>query len=150
MKSGKVRAVEVSVSRVIARPREEVAGFAADPSNAPAWYANIESVEWHGPPSTAPGARAAFVARFMGRRLAYTYEIREHLPGTRLVMSTDEGPFPMETIYEWAEARGGKTRMTLTNRGRPQGFKAVLAPFMALAMRRAMTKDLAALARALR
>ncbi|RME18501.1 MAG: ATPase [Alphaproteobacteria bacterium] len=141
------RPVNVSVSRVIRCPRDRLAAFAADPANAPAWYANIESVEWQGPPSTEPGARAAFVARFMGQRLAYTYEIREHVPGRRLAMSTAEGPFPMETVYEWEDAGEGRTRMTLTNRGRPEGFKAVLAPLMALAMRRAMTNDLAALAR---
>ena len=38
----------------------------------------------------------AFEARFLGRSLAYTYEIRELEPGVRLVMSTDEGPFAME------------------------------------------------------
>src|SRR5215218_4910619 len=45
----------------------------------------------------AVGARIAFVARFLGRRLAYTYEIRDLVSGERLVMSTTDGPFPMET-----------------------------------------------------
>lgn len=137
---------DVAVERVIACPRAELAAYAADPSNAPDWYVNIASVRWKTAPSTAPGARAAFVARFLGRDLAYTYEIREHVPGERLVMSTAEGPFPMQTIYEWSDAGAGLTRMRLTNRGRPTGFKAYLAPLIHLAMRRAMTKDLAALA----
>jgi hypothetical protein len=91
------------------------------------------------------GSRVAFVARFLGRRLAYTYELVDVVPGERLVMRTQEGPFPMETTYTWAPAEDGSTRMTLRNRGEPAGFSKVMAPFMTPAMRRANRKDLAAL-----
>jgi uncharacterized protein YndB with AHSA1/START domain len=138
-------AVDVQTEIVIARPRTEVAAFAADPDNATKWYENIKAVEWETEPPLRVGSRVAFVARFLGRRLAYTYEIRELAPGERLVMSTDQGPFPMETTYIWDDAPGGATRMTLRNRGEPSGFKGVAAPFMAAAMRRANTKDLARL-----
>lgn len=138
--------VEVSVERVIPAPRDAVAAFAADPANAPLWYVNIRSADWVGEPGVAVGHRAAFTAEFLGRRLSYTYEIAEHEPGRKLVMRTAEGPFPMTTIYEWEDAAAG-TLMRLTNRGAPSGFKAVFAPVMRLAMRRAMTKDLQALAR---
>jgi hypothetical protein len=87
----------------------------------------------------------AFVAQFLGRRLAYTYEIVELVPGDRLVMRTAEGPFPMETIYTWASVDEDRTRMTLRNRGTLSGFLRIFAPFMAAAMRRANQKDLARL-----
>ena len=137
--------VDVVTEIVIARPRDQVAAFAAEPDNAVRWYENIESIEWETPRPLAIGSRLAFVARFLGRRLVYTYQVREDVPGERFVMATAEGPFPMETTYEWHDAAGGGTRMTLRNRGEPSGFASVAAPLMARAMRRANRKDLQAL-----
>ena len=134
--------VDVVTSVEIARPREEVAAYASDPDNATAWYENIERVEWWTEPPLAVGSRLAFVARFLGRRLAYTYEIRAFVPGARLVMSTADGPFPMETTYTWADDGRGGTTMTLRNRGELSGFSKLAAPVLAGAMRRANRKDL--------
>jgi hypothetical protein len=135
-------AVDVQTEIVIARPRDEVAAYACDPDNATAWYENIKAVEWETPPPLAVGTRLAFVANFLGRRIAYTYEVRELVPGERFVMSTAQGPFPMETTYAWQDAGDGSTRMTLRNRGEPAGFARATAPLMAPAMRRANRKDL--------
>jgi uncharacterized membrane protein len=136
--------VDVEVQTVIGRPRDEVAAFAGDPSNAPEWYANIRSVQWQTEPPLRVGSRMDFVAQFLGRRLAYTYEVAELVPGERLVMRTADGPFPMETTYTWSDVLGG-TRMTLANRGAPQGFARFTAPVVERAMARATRKDLARL-----
>lgn len=137
--------LDVRTEIEIARARPEVAAYTADPDNATAWYRNIKSVEWRSAKPLAVGSRIAFVAQFLGRRLAYTYEVREHVPGERFVMRTAEGPFAMETTYAWSDAPGGGTRMTLRNRGTPSGFSRVVAPVMAAAVRRANHKDLARL-----
>lgn len=137
--------VDVLVETTIRRSPAEVSAYAGDPSNAPTWYANIRSVEWRTEPPVRVGSRMDFVAQFLGRRLAYTYEVVEWVPGERLVMRTADGPFPMETTYTWEPAGEGGTRMTLRNRGNPSGFSRVAAPVMERAMRRATTKDLAEL-----
>ena len=137
--------VDVTTEIVIDRPVSEVSSYAADPDNAPKWYANIRSVEWKTAPPLQQGSLVAFVAQFLGRRLVYTYEIAAHSPGQRLVMRTQEGPFPMKTTYTWAEESPTTTRMTLCNAGEPAGFSAVAAPVMSMAMRRANRKDLAEL-----
>jgi hypothetical protein len=118
----------------------------ADPANAPAWYANIESVELLTPPPLARGSRMRFRARFLGRRLDYTYEIVDLEPEVRVVMRTAEGPFPMETTYAFEAVGPERTRMRLRNRGEPRGFGRLAAPALAAAMRRANRADLARVA----
>ena len=137
--------VDVETEIVIARPVADVAAYTADPSNAPAWYDNIDTVEWKTPPPAQVGSVVEFVARFLGRTLRYTYELVEWEPGQRLVMRTQQGPFPMETTYTWSVTANGSTRMTLRNRGEPTGFSRLMAPIMKPAMRRANRKDLAKL-----
>jgi uncharacterized membrane protein len=137
--------VDVVTDIVVNRPRPEVTAYAANPDNAPEWYVNIRSVEWKTTPPATIGSQIAFVAQFLGRRLAYTYEIVEWVPDERFVMRTAEGPFPMETTYAWKSTGDGATHMTLRNRGAPTGFSGLIAPFMARAVRSTNKKDLAAL-----
>jgi hypothetical protein len=137
--------VDVTTTITIARPVDVVAAYAIDPVNAPEWYVNIKAVEWVTPPPVKVGSKVAFVARFLGRRLAYTYEFVDVRAGEQLVMRTAQGPFPMETTYTWSVPAPGLTLMTLRNRGEPAGFSRLTAPIMAAAMKRANRKDLARL-----
>jgi uncharacterized membrane protein len=138
-------AVDVLTETTISRPVDVVAAYAADPSNAPEWYENITSIRWETEPPLRAGSRVAFTARFLGRQLAYTYEITEFIPAERLVMRTAQGPFPMETTYTWQAAGDSSTRMTLRNRGEPAGFSKLGRPLMTTVMRRANGKDLSKL-----
>jgi uncharacterized membrane protein len=134
--------VDVTTTVVVGRPRDLVAEYASDPSHVTEWYANIHSVAWITDPKLAVGSRIAFVARFLGRELRYTYEVVAYEPSELFVMRTAEGPFPMETTYTWNDHGAGATEMTLRNRGEPAGFSKLVAPLMAPAMRRANRKDL--------
>ena len=137
--------VDVTTQTEIERARAEVAAYVGDPDNASEWYENITSVSWETSPPAKVGSRIAFTARFLGRELAYTYEVRDIVADERFVMSTAQGPFPMETTYTWEDIPCGGTRMTLRNRGTATGFSKIATPMLTAAMRRANRKDLARL-----
>jgi uncharacterized membrane protein len=137
--------VDITSEILIERPAGIVSAYVCDPANAPIWHTNIKSAEWKSEPLVHVGSRVAFVAEFLGRKLEYTYELAEVIPGEKLVMRSVEGPFPMETVYTFETTRDGHTRMTLRNHGEPGGVSKLMTPMIATAMRSANEKDLAKL-----
>jgi uncharacterized membrane protein len=140
-----MKEVNVKTETIISCPIEKASEYAFDPDNAPEWYENIKSVEWKTSKPLSIGSQIAFKAKFLGKELSYVYEIIELIPNQKLVMRTAQGPFPMETIYTFEKISEDKTKMMLINRGKPSGFSGLFAPFMAMAMKKANTKDLASI-----
>jgi hypothetical protein len=71
------------------------------------------------------------------RKLEYTYQVTEYVPGESLVMSSISGPFPMETSYRFSDTPAGGTKVELRNLARD--------PDMASAIQIENRKDLARL-----
>lgn len=99
-------AVDVVTEIEINRPREQVAAFAADPVNATAWYKNIESVEWKTPPPLAAGSKLRFRARFLGRTLDYTYDVKRTNLDAASLCQRQRDPF------RWRRPTPGRTGQT--------------------------------------
>jgi hypothetical protein len=123
--------VDVMTEIQIDRPVEEVSLFASDPDNATKWYVNIKSVEWKTAKPVTEGSRVEFTAKFLGKKLVYTYEVMEYVLNEKFVMRTVSGPFPMETTYYWERISQNETKMKLRNRGTPSGFSRLFSPIMA-------------------
>ncbi|MGG4167636.1 SRPBCC family protein [Rossellomorea vietnamensis] len=134
--------VDVTTNITIRRPIHMVAEYAANPDHAPEWYVNIDSAEWKTEKPLSVHSQIAFKARFLGKDLSYIYEIREFMPEQKLVMKTENGPFPMETTYEWESIDEQTTKMTLRNQGNPTGFSRWMTPLISVMMKNANKKDL--------
>ena len=141
--------VDVNTEILINIPTDLVANYAMNPLNAPEWYVNIKTAEPvekentpHKKGDFQEGDKIAFKAEFLGKELAYIYEIVELIHNERLVMRTADGPFPMETTYTFKEVGKKSTLMTLRNKGEPSGFSKFFSPFMSYMMKKANRKDL--------
>jgi len=134
--------VDIQTEIIINQPAHVVADYAMQPDHAPEWYVNIQSAEWRTEKPLRQGSQIAFKAKFLGREMAYVYEVKELVPGQKLVMQTADGPFPMETTYTFEAMDAYITKMKLRNRGKPSGFSKLFSPFMERMMRRANKKDL--------
>jgi uncharacterized protein YndB with AHSA1/START domain len=141
--------VDVVSEIEIRRPRDEVAAFVCDQDNAPAWNDSVDSVEWESAQALAEGSRFTHVSGVLGGRVDYDYQVLELVPGERLVVSTEDGPFALRTTYTWADGPNGATTMTLHSYGHPDSLGRLSVPIIAKALRRANDKNLKRLKRLL-
>jgi hypothetical protein len=94
---------------VIARPAGEVFDFLMLAGNLPRWDSSmIECVQLGGGPVTV-GTRYRGASLVLGRRIPWTTEVVEFLPGVRAVSQSVDGPLTFTVSYEVSAAPAGTT-----------------------------------------
>ena len=135
--------IDVRTEIVINRPREAVASYAMDYANDPVWIGGILEAKMVTDPPLGKGSRVQRVAMFMGRRMEYTPEVVEHVPGKLLVMRTDS-PFDMTISYEFEDVDSG-TLASVQIQGEGTGFYKLAGPLLSKTVKGRVSKDLSRL-----
>ena len=94
---------------VIARPAEEVFDFLALAEYLPRWDSSVlECVQVGSGPVTV-GTRYRGASRIVGRRIEWTTEVTEFVPGMRMTSRSVEGPLTFTVSYEVSSCPAGTT-----------------------------------------
>lgn len=127
----------------IARPRDEVAAFAADPERMPLWRRGLKWIEWQGEPGLRVGAALTVVSALRGgRQREVPWEVVTCEPGARLVMRTTGAGPARELSCEWRDAGADRTHMIFRQREALATLAMLVAPLRRLAMQRAAGREL--------
>ena len=94
---------------VIARPVGEVFDFLTLAENLPRWDSSVlECVQVGSGPVTV-GTRYRGASRIVGRRIEWTTEVTEFVPGVRMTSRSVEGPLTFTVSYEVSSCPAGTT-----------------------------------------
>jgi hypothetical protein len=132
---------DVKVEVAIARPRAAVAAFMFDPRHDAAWTTGVLEVRPRQEGRLRAGARVERVAKFLGRKFAYEYEVTAASGDDFVEMRVTE-PFPMHIRYELADAPDGGTLARIHATGEARGFFRVAGPLLNPMVRRSIAADL--------
>jgi uncharacterized protein YndB with AHSA1/START domain len=126
--------IRFETSVEIARPREEVFAYVADPGRLPEWNSAVETV------TPAAGGRHVMWRRLPAGRVSNELEIRTPAPG-ELSLRTISGPTPFDYRYVFAATDAG-TRITLRAEVRLGAAADLAGPLAARAVKRGVDANL--------
>lgn len=133
--------IELTVSREIARPADELFAFLADMSNNPRWQRGMQRCTWTSEPPVAVGSTYEQYARFMGREIISTFEVIEFVPHRRIRIRTIQSPIPIDVTREVEPINDNSARVRAIIRGGPAGPLRLLDPLTKLMVRRSVRGD---------
>lgn len=98
------------LSLEIARPRDEVFAWWADPRNLMKWQTGIDRVDFDG--EAAKGARFTVVRKALGMTQEMRTTFVEFVPGERVVEKARGGPATNTVTTTFEDVGPGRTRMS--------------------------------------
>jgi uncharacterized membrane protein len=99
----------IDESVVIGRPVAEVFDFLMQAENLPRWDSSMLECIQVGRGAVTAGTRYRGASRILGRRIEWTTEVTEFVPGVRAVSQSVEGPLTFTVTYEVSAAPAGTT-----------------------------------------
>jgi uncharacterized membrane protein len=97
----------IDESVVIARPAAEVLDFLVRAENLPRWDASIlECAQLDAAPVTV-GTRYRGASKILGRRIEWTTEVTDFVPGRRSESTSIDGPLQFTVSYDLSAVPGG-------------------------------------------
>jgi Polyketide cyclase / dehydrase and lipid transport len=136
--------MDVTATRVIPLPPEQVAAYAMDWRHDAEWTQGIKRAQLTRPADGGGfgvGAEVTRTAYFLRKRIDYVLRVVGYDPPTELDMKSVAGPFPMHVTYRF-EAHPEGTLASIRIRGDAGGYYRLAGPLMAVQVRGSIRKDL--------
>jgi uncharacterized membrane protein len=132
--------INVTHGVVISKPVSEVFAFVADHENLPKWTVGVRESQRLTPGPPATGSRYRVVGQLLGRSIESNYEITafDHDRGFHGTMNSPM--FSFSERYRF-DPEGSDTRVSMSAGAQPHGIFRLLAPIMALGVRRQVKAD---------
>jgi uncharacterized protein YndB with AHSA1/START domain len=128
----------------VARPRDEVFAYVADPRSFPEWNSAVASVEALSRPAPAVGARYLMRRRLPTGPASNELAIVAWAPPDTFVVRTTSGPTPFTYNYRFADTARGTAVRLLAEIELP-GTGPLIGRFAARAVKRGVDDNLATL-----
>lgn len=141
----------IDQSVVIARPAAEVLDYLVRAENLPRWDSSIvECVQLDAAPVTV-GTRYRGASKILGRRIEWTTEVTEFVPGLRSESRSVDGPLTFRISYDLSPASEGTTLRyrLVADSGLGGAFGRAMEPLIEKAQTKVVTANLATLVRLL-
>jgi uncharacterized membrane protein len=94
---------------VIARPTEDVFDYLVLAENLPRWDSSMLECVQIGSGAVTVGTRYRGVSKILGRRIEWTTEVTQFVPGVRAASESVEGPLTFTVSYEVSASPAGTT-----------------------------------------
>lgn len=133
---------------VIARAVTEVFDFLMTAENLPRWDSSIVECRLTTAGPVAVGSRYSGTSKILGRRMPWTTEVTEYVPGVRSASTSVDGPLRFTVSYDLAETPAGTslTYRIAAESGLGGAFGRAMEPIVEKAQRKVVQSNLAALA----
>lgn len=99
----------IDETAVIARPTGEVFDFLMSAENLPRWDSSMLECVQVGDGAVTLGTRYRGASTILGRRIEWTTEVVEFVPGERAASRSVEGPLTFTVSYEVSPSPAGTT-----------------------------------------